>query len=503
MIFRIANLARYNSTRTLRCPFCPKSFKIADTLYTHVELEHNKELPEGISPKHYIYDLNHPGDHLCQICKINKCVWKEKTGRYSTICDEPACKEEARRRFLDNYKKKHGKDHSIDDPEVQREMLKHRKNSGEYKFSDGGTVSFASSYEEDFLKFCDQSLEFTSDFISECPINFTYMYESKKHYYLPDYYIKAYNLIIEIKADDEISHPKLLAVDKETEKLKDDAVKKDGSYNFIKICDKKYDDFVKLINILKDQDLENESKNKDIYIVIPEYKENEIKGFKMPKLEFISDKEQLINPCMEDYYYNNEKRIVTFNLVICTDYLPKELKNNKILEELEIDSNTRNILCRSSTFDYKDKVKFDRTFKEFTKYYTKKHEKFINQDYMTVNCPLDLNKYRVLELRYVSFIENKDIESRIKKDIYSIDDVNKFFMIIKTKMSLYIIYRKNTKYEKAFSKLLDMTLEMCKNKDKKIAIIDDIDYFIPPGIVDGGYNTYLVDFDKLKNYLEF
>ena len=139
MIF-INNLNIFSSLvkdKKYKCPYCAKIFKESEQLFFHVQTSHSDEIPSGYTPRHAVYDKTHPGDHLCQICKINKCMWNEKTGRYSTICENPSCREEARRRFKENYKKKNGKDHSINDPEIQKEMMKRRKTSGNYKFQEG------------------------------------------------------------------------------------------------------------------------------------------------------------------------------------------------------------------------------------------------------------------------------------------------------------------------------------------------------------------------------
>ena len=217
MIF-INNLNIFSSLvrdKKYKCPYCAKIFKESEQLFFHVQTSHSDEIPSGYTPRHAVYDKTHPGDHLCQICKLNKCMWNEKTGRYSTICENPSCREEARRRFKENYKKKNGKDHSINDPEIQKEMMKRRKTSGNYKFQDGTVLPYISSFEKDFLEFCDLSLNLTTKDLIECPFVFYYEYEGEKHFYLPDFYLKPYDLIIEIKADEDISHPKILAIDKE------------------------------------------------------------------------------------------------------------------------------------------------------------------------------------------------------------------------------------------------------------------------------------------------
>ena len=309
MIF-INNLNIFSSLvkdKKYKCPYCAKIFKESEQLFFHVQASHSDEIPSGYTPRHAVYDKTHPGDHLCQICKLNKCMWNEKTGRYSTICENPSCREEARRRFKENYKKKNGKDHSINDPEIQKEMMKRRKTSGNYKFQDGTVLPYISSFEKDFLEFCDLSLNLTTKDLIECPFVFYYEYEGEKHFYLPDFYLKPYDLIIEIKADEDISHPKILAIDKEKEVLKDEAIKKDGNHNYIKICDKNYDAFLDLFNLLKN-DTNAQKPTKDKIIIIPERKE-EIRGFKMPNLNFIGNLKNTLNKFSKYYTKQNEHLI--------------------------------------------------------------------------------------------------------------------------------------------------------------------------------------------------
>jgi len=211
-----------NALKNFQCPICNLKFSDEKLLYIHIERQHGEDIPEDMSPKQYAFNLRRGKEYqLCTICKINKTKWNEKTGRYSLVCEEPVCKQTARQRFLDNYKKKNKKDHSINDPEIQQKMLYSKKNSGVYSFKDGGTVKYASEYEKDFLEILDLDLEYPSgiDNIRECDIYFEYEYEGNKHFYMPDYYMKIYDLIIEIKSDDN-THPKIQAIDKETEKLK-------------------------------------------------------------------------------------------------------------------------------------------------------------------------------------------------------------------------------------------------------------------------------------------
>ena len=62
-------------------------------------------------------------------------------------------------------------------------------------------------------------------------------------FYIPDFYIPSLNLIVEIKSS-ENGHYR--ARDIETEKLKDAAIEK-TNYTYIKVFDKKYDEFVNYV----------------------------------------------------------------------------------------------------------------------------------------------------------------------------------------------------------------------------------------------------------------
>ena len=68
-----------------------------------------------------------------------------------------------------------------------------------------------------------------------------WLYENKKHFYIPDFFIPSLNLEVEIKDGDESTvganhHPKIMAVDRVKEALKDDVMKSNNkNFNYIKI----------------------------------------------------------------------------------------------------------------------------------------------------------------------------------------------------------------------------------------------------------------------------
>ena len=422
MIF-INNLNIFSSLvkdKKYKCPYCAKIFKESEQLFFHVQTSHSDEIPSGYTPRHAVYDKTHPGDHLCQICKLNKCIWNEKTGRYSTICENPSCREEARRRFKENYKKKNGKDHSINDPKIQKEMMKRRKTSGNYKFQDGTVLPYISSFEQDFLEFCDLSLNLTTKDLIECPFVFYYEYEGEKHFYLPDFYLKPYDLIIEIKADEDISHPKILAIDKEKEVLKDEAIKKDGNHNYIKICDKNYDAFLDLFNLLKN-DTNAQKPTKDKIIIIPERKE-EIRGFKMPNLNFIGNLKNTYSPFIMRKILDDSDGKLNLSLVSEEDAVK--------LNGMKCDFSGINVL-KEYLCDFSDENNIKNTLNKFSKYYTKQNEHLINQDLLGVRMDLsNHSNWFIFRVKNISKEAQKKFISNL--DYYCINNDIETYSFINT-----------------------------------------------------------------------
>lgn len=264
-----------NTLKTFRpqkfkCTLCPGTkytspgYLIKHTLECHCEM-----IPEGISVEQFLFDQRNPNStHICPICKKNKVKWNQKTLRYDRFCDDVTtnCKEVAGERAKENMRKAYGQDHLLNDPEMQRKMLEGRSISGVYKFSDKkNKVKYVGTYELDFLRFYDIDMRLSGHDIDSCPFTFAYSFDKAQHFYIPDFYIASLNLIIEIKdgGDNPNMHKKILEVDKVKEKLKDEAIIKKGCYNYIKIVNKDYTQFVELINTLK-----NLQNKEEPYIVI-------------------------------------------------------------------------------------------------------------------------------------------------------------------------------------------------------------------------------------------
>jgi hypothetical protein len=217
-----------------------------------MESKHSEQL-NGLSPAQIYFNHKYKKTGgKCIIC-TKSTEWNESTGRYERICDrkESNCREKYREMFKQRMIKVHGKTTLLDDPEVQKKMLKNRKISGEYTWSDGKTkTEYTGTYEHEFLEFMDIFLKFKpSDVISPAPQIFYYQYKGKKHFYIPDFYISSINTIVEIKAFDNKHYR---ARDVGQEKAKDNAVMK-SNFNYIKIHDKEYDEFFNYLMKFKNE----------------------------------------------------------------------------------------------------------------------------------------------------------------------------------------------------------------------------------------------------------
>lgn len=234
-----------------KCTDCVDKFKELEDLYEHIEEDHESKIPsEYTVPQYYYYRKTGKVCGRCVICK-KPTEWNKSTNKYHRFCKNPKCKNEYREEFKKRMIKSHGKIHLLNDPEHQKKMLANRKISGTYIWSDGTEFTYTGSYELDFLKFLDLTMGFeSSDVLFPSPHVYTYTYEGEEKFYMPDGFIMSLNTEIEIKESDN-THPKIQAVDKVKEKLKDDVLTSQKSFNYIKLVDKNNIDFLKFLDKLK------------------------------------------------------------------------------------------------------------------------------------------------------------------------------------------------------------------------------------------------------------
>lgn len=247
-----------------RCKICGRVFIDKAHLVDHIDRSHKDQIPGGWSAARYeCYLRTGKVEGKCIYCG-KPTGFNEKTGKYFRLCKDPKCRKAASDAADRNMIGKFGKTSLLDDPEQQRKMVYARKNSGSYTFTDPDdpkkkySVMYDSSYGEDFLEMLDNFLMFSGqDILGPSPHTYYYEYEGKKHFYIPDFYIPSLNLEIEIKdgGSNPNTHPKIQAVDKVKERLKDelmDSLKNQVSY--IKVVNKEYGPFYALLSELKEKD---------------------------------------------------------------------------------------------------------------------------------------------------------------------------------------------------------------------------------------------------------
>lgn len=263
--------------KEFKCPVCKKvKYTSTKLLYNHVIKEHSSEIPDNMPVEQYVFNLrNNKTCGKCVICG-NPTEWNPKTCKYHRICSEDCKKkyiEETRKRLL----RTHGTEDLSKDPEHQKKMLDSRKISKPYKFKDGKEIMTNSSYEYDLLRYIEEVLGYTSTDIQPCAIIFKYQFEGKEHFYIPDFYMPDYNLIIEVK--DEGSKASFIARMRQMDIAKYTEVTKSGKYNFITVVGKDYVKLVEVLDYLKNKAYNTDASKK----LIIEIDKKNYKNIDVPK----------------------------------------------------------------------------------------------------------------------------------------------------------------------------------------------------------------------------
>lgn len=233
--------------RNTKCPFCPSVFNDKHKFCKHISIKHNDQVPDDYEPLEWAYSLlvHKEVGRLCVMCKKNNVHFNEDTLKYERLCSNPQCKESYTRLMKDRMVNKYGQEHLLNDAEMQRKMLHNHANAKDFVWDGEHKFRIIGSYEEDFLNHL-KSLDWSPNDII-CPSPNTYAYKWKDgtwHNYIPDFYIPSLSLEVEIKESDN-THPRM-EHSREIEHLKDKRMVAESGksgIHYIKIVDKKYDDF--------------------------------------------------------------------------------------------------------------------------------------------------------------------------------------------------------------------------------------------------------------------
>lgn len=252
-----------------KCPLCKKKYDNIDSLANHIESKHANDIPNNWSgAKYYFYSIHGRSTGKCRVCG-KETQFNEITKRPNVLCSNPNCKKIMRDNAKNNMIKKYGKETLLNDPEFQEKMLSNRSIAKDYKWSDGSIKRVIGTYEYDAARFLDVFIGCPSvDIMIPAPMIIDYEYNGEKHFYIPDMYQASLNLIIEIK-DTTSTHPKIIAVDREKEKAKEEAIKKLGKYNYVKIENKQYGIYLQTLLELKNK--EDKKSDKPVIMIKENY----------------------------------------------------------------------------------------------------------------------------------------------------------------------------------------------------------------------------------------
>lgn len=250
--------------KRIKCKFCDRYFKDQDAYAAHLENRHTDMIPPEMDGYQFYYYLRTgKTEGKCIICG-NPTDWNSKTHKYHRFCNNPKCKEKYRNEFKKRMMGKYGKITLLNEPEQQKIMLSRRKISNIYTWSNHeADIPYTGTYELDFLEFLDHIMDFDpKDIIAPSPHTYYYVYEGKRHFYIPDFFIPSLNLEIEIKdgGSNANMHPKIQSVDKVKERLKDEVMKSNGAFNYLKIVNKENQRFFEFLEKMADN-LENGNEN--------------------------------------------------------------------------------------------------------------------------------------------------------------------------------------------------------------------------------------------------
>ena len=325
-------------TKRITCKFCGEYMKSYDLYVSHIESSHSEFIPQDMTAWRFVYYLKTGKTHgSCIICK-NDTEWNEKTHKYHRFCNNPKCKEKYVETFQNRMIGKYGKVNLLNDPEQQKKMLANRKISGVYTWRDHvHETPYTGTYELSFLKFLDEIMEFNpEDVIGPSPHTYYYIYEGQKHFYIPDFFIPSLNLEIEIKEGTN-NHPKIQAVDKVKERLKDEVMKSNSnSFNYIKIIEKNNFRFIEFLDEAKKRFLNGDKRP----IVMCESVEDNLFDDLITENKIINDK---------DIYYNFDDIVAFNNMLNEYEYIIPNKGN--IITRVTLESWNKYYLLTPSEFE--------------------------------------------------------------------------------------------------------------------------------------------------------
>lgn len=231
-----------------QCPYCNNVYVDKQSFCHHIINKHNDQIPEECEDGlefAYAKLVNKPIGRLCTQCRTKPVHFNNETLKYERLCNDPKCKEDYVHMMKSRMMHVYGKEHLLNDADMQRKMMINHADAKDYVWDDQHKFRVIGTYETDFLDHLKKMDWSPNDIIAPSPNNYWYKWDDgTTHLYIPDFYIPSLSLEVEIKQggyndsfmihNRQIEHKKDLRMQKEAAQ---------SGINYIKILDKKYDEF--------------------------------------------------------------------------------------------------------------------------------------------------------------------------------------------------------------------------------------------------------------------
>lgn len=250
-IYITENTNKKNGKR-YKCPYCDKR-DYKSELVDHIEKEHEDMIPEGYTAARIVFNIANKKERGTCVCGCGReTPWREDVWRYDRYAT-PQCKEKYSKEMKQRMVRVYGKEHLLNDPDMQEKMLSNRSISGTYKFTHGGSASYVGSYELKLLEFLDKVMGYrATDIETPGPI-IEYYYLGEKHIWITDTYLIPYNLVFDAKDGGDNPNNREMKDYRAKQDAKEAAIIEQGKYNYIRLTNNNFSQLMLILAELKMQ----------------------------------------------------------------------------------------------------------------------------------------------------------------------------------------------------------------------------------------------------------
>lgn len=293
----ITEAVKNSKGKKYKCPYCDhRDYK--EPLVKHIDKEHKIMIPKGFTSARLVFNIANKKDHGTCVCGCGKeTAWREDLWRYDRYATDK-CKEKYSKEMKQRMVKIYGKEHLLNDADMQNKMLSGRSISGVYKFSTGGKKEYVGTYEEKFLEFCDKVLNLRCSDIEQPGPVIEYKWNDETHFWITDYYIPAFNLVLDIKDGGSNPNTRDMEDYRAKQEKKEKAIADQNKYNYIRLTD---NNFAQLMLIMAELKLRmcTQANETDHIIHINESTSLQIRPYEEVKVKESSNEEEYMHNLLE------------------------------------------------------------------------------------------------------------------------------------------------------------------------------------------------------------